>query len=70
MSTKETPEAPNHTLARIIVQALISEGLLTPDASIHFLSNLAQGKIRDSDWKVELEAALNQKKEENGNKTI
>lgn len=70
MSTKETPEAPNLALARIIVQALISERFLTPDASTHFLSNLSQGKIRDSDWKVELEAALNQKKEENGNKTI
>jgi len=52
--------APNPTevLAAQIFQKLLDAGLIADDGQTQFTSALAQGTLRDSDWKVALEQIL------------
>jgi polyhydroxyalkanoate synthesis regulator phasin len=52
-------KTPNQVLGTEIVEALISEGILTKDAAKEFQKNLIAGTVKESDWKVELESSLN-----------
>ncbi len=52
-------KTPNQVLGVEIVEALISEGILTKDAAKGFQKNLIAGSVKESDWKVELESSLN-----------
>ncbi|HSH65156.1 MAG TPA: hypothetical protein VLB84_05015 [Bacteroidia bacterium] len=58
-------KSPSQALGEEIVKALIEENLLTKDAAKTFQTNLIAGRIKESDWKVELESAL-KKEEKNG----
>jgi len=57
-------KTPNEILGTTIVEALISEGVLSKDAAKDFQRNIIAGRTKESDWKVELESAL--KKESDG----
>ncbi len=50
---------PNEVLAAQIFQKLLDAGLVADDGQTQFTSALAQGNLRDSDWKVALEQVLN-----------
>jgi len=50
---------PNEALAEQIFQKLLDAGLISADGQARFLKNLAQGALKESDWKVALEQVLN-----------
>lgn len=52
---------PNEKLAALIFQQLKAEGLVTDDGKAAFIQNLAQGKLKESSWKLALEQAIRSK---------
>jgi len=54
-------KTPNHILGVEIVEALISKGLLTKADAKEFRKKIITGTLKESDWKVGLESALNKK---------
>ena len=57
----------NENLANIIVEKLISEGLISSSEK-QLVNKLAKGQMKDSDWKVALEEIINKPKENNVSK--
>lgn len=51
-------KTPNQLLAEEIVNALREAGLINEDSVKSLGKKLADGQIKESDWKLELEAAL------------
>jgi hypothetical protein len=49
-------ETPAEVLAKKITQRLSKEGLLNPDRAARFSASLAAGKLRESDWRLEIES--------------
>lgn len=52
-SKKETPA---QSLARMITERMVKEKLLDPDRADKFSLSLAAGKLKESDWRLEIES--------------
>ncbi|MCA3561864.1 MAG: hypothetical protein IOC82_12630 [Aestuariivirga sp.] len=52
-----TEETPSVRLAMRVIEELIAKGLLRESSRKTFLAKLASGKVKDEDWKLELELA-------------
>jgi hypothetical protein len=50
-------ETPAEALARVITDRMKKEKLLDPDRAARFSASLASGKLKDSDWRLEIESA-------------
>jgi len=48
-------DTPSRVLAEKIVDRLIKEKLLAPEAAKKFLPQLADGKLRAEDWRLPIE---------------
>lgn len=55
MSSKR--ETPAQSLARMITARMAKEKLLDPARADRFSFSLAAGKLKDSDWRLEIESA-------------
>jgi hypothetical protein len=53
-----TEETPSVRLASQVIENLIAEGLLRESSRKTFLTKLASCKVKDEDWKLELELAI------------
>lgn len=51
-------ETPSARLAKSVIEALIDDGLLRECSRNTFLAKVAAGKVKDEDWKLELELAM------------
>jgi hypothetical protein len=58
MTNDQPNKNPNEVLAEQIFQKLLDAGLVAEDGQTKFTNALAQGTLRDSDWKVALEQIL------------
>lgn len=54
-------ETPAEALARVISERMKKEKLLDPDRATRFAASLASGKLKDSDWRLEIESAVTAK---------
>ena len=52
----DTKQAPAQALANRITARLVKENLLTEDRAARFSTALASGKLKDSDWRLAIEA--------------
>lgn len=50
-------ETPAEALARRIGERMSQERLLQPERLDNFVSKLAAGKLKESDWRLEIEAS-------------
>lgn len=50
-------ETPAEALARKIGERMSREKLLQPERLDNFISKLASGKLKESDWRLELETS-------------
>lgn len=53
-----TEETPSARLATSVIEALIEDGLLRGSSRNTFLAKVVAGKVKDEDWKLELELAM------------
>lgn len=54
-------ETPAEALAKKIAERMKKETLLDPDRANRFSASLAAGKLKDSDWRLEIESAATAK---------
>lgn len=50
-------DTPSQTLAAKITERLVREGLVAADAAKKFQPKLAEGKLAEEDWRLEIELA-------------
>lgn len=50
-------ETPAETLARRITDRMSQKGLLQPERVDNFLSKFVLGKLKESDWRIEIETS-------------
>jgi len=50
---------PNVILGERIIGVLIQEGIILEEGKAIFMEALLDGKLKESDWKLALEAAIN-----------
>jgi len=50
-------ETPAEALARRIGERMLKETLLQPERVENFVSMFAAGKLKEGDWRIELEAS-------------
>ena len=50
-------ETPAETLAKRITERMLKENLLHSDRVNNFLSKFVIGKLKESDWRIEIEAS-------------
>ena len=50
--------SPSVALAKIVSKALVEEGILLKDDARKLALNLASGKVKESDWRITIEKAL------------
>jgi hypothetical protein len=50
-------ETPAETLAGRIKDRMLQENLLHPERADNFLSKFVLGKLKESDWRIEIEAS-------------
>jgi hypothetical protein len=50
-------ETPAEALARRIGDRMLEERLLHPDRADNFLSKLVLGKLKEGDWRIEIETS-------------
>ena len=55
MSTSDHVETPAQALARQIVERLVEEQLISPQAARELQPKLAMGKLRAEDWQLPIE---------------
>jgi hypothetical protein len=55
-------ETPASSLAKRITDRLVKEKLLAPDRADQFSLSLASGKLKEGDWRFELEPVQKPKK--------
>ncbi len=55
MSTADHLETPSQALARQILERLVEERLISPQAARELQPKLATGKLRAEDWKLPIE---------------
>ncbi len=47
----EINNTPNMELGKVVVETLVSEGLIVPENQESILSKICGGRMTDSDWK-------------------
>jgi hypothetical protein len=50
-------ETPAEVLSKRIAERMTKEKLLDPDRAARFTLSLAAGKLKESDWRLEIESA-------------
>ena len=50
---------PNVVLGERIIEALVQEGIILEESKVNFMEALLDGKLKESDWKLALETAIN-----------
>lgn len=55
MSTLDQVETPSRTLAQQIIDRLVAEGLINTKDGVKLQLQLAEGKLRASDWRLAVE---------------
>lgn len=50
-------EKPAETLARRITGRMLEEKLLHPERADNFLSKFVLGKLKESDWRIDIETS-------------
>jgi hypothetical protein len=55
-------ETPAETLARRITDRMLQEKLLHPERADNFLEKFVLGKLKEGDWRIEIETSANSAK--------
>jgi hypothetical protein len=50
-------ETPAETLDRRITDRMLQNGVLQPERADNFLSKFVLGKLKESDWRIEIETS-------------
>lgn len=58
MEPKPAPNSPSTLLAQQIARQLLEQGLIGADNLEFFVRRLAEGQLREADWRAVLEAAV------------
>jgi len=53
---KSKRETPAQSLAKRIAERMVKEKLLDPDRVDQFSTSLAAGKLKEGDWRLEIES--------------
>lgn len=64
----ESNNTPNMELGKVVVETLVSEGLIVPENKESILPRICGGKMTSSEWKscVEMKILKDEGKENNG----